>query len=77
MCGEKTLILSYMETITLENGEKAIKLWYGAIETVSELKANRAELSAKLATAEGWDIPFTRTALSSTEFKLRKLGEIL
>lgn len=63
------------EIITLPNGEKAYKLWYGPIETIAELKANLAQMEEKLKTAEGWDIPFTRTAISGTVFKLRQLGE--
>jgi hypothetical protein len=64
-----------MEFITLENGEKVCKLWYGKIETIAELTEYLASSKRKLETAEGWDISTLRLCISATEFKLRKLGQ--
>lgn len=75
MCGKFSVILCDMEIITLENGDKACKLWYGKIETIAELKEELANAKRKLETAEGWDISTLRLCISAATFKLRKLGE--
>lgn len=62
------------EIITLPNGDKAIQLWYGKIETVCELLLGLELAQLKLKTAEGWDISTLRLTISANTHKLRQLG---
>ena len=62
------------DIITLPNGEKAFQLWYGKIETVSELLLGLELAQLKLKTAEGWDISTLRLIIGANTHKLKQLG---